>query len=1433
MKKSIIKVFSVILVVVLTLTSAPLSGLVGLELPEWLDFSIISSAAETSGTCGENVTWTFDESAGTLTISGTGAMFDYDSNNRPWESYRYSIKKVIIGNGVTTIGSYAFDWCINLTSVTLGDSITAIGFHAFSTCDISSIKIPDSVITIGSYAFYGCNNLTNVIIGSGVREIYNCSFAYCNKLTNIIIPDNVTLLDSMVFYECVGLTSVTIGNSVTKIDYHTFYGCTSLTDVTIGNSVTIIGEDAFEHCESLTNITIPESVTTIDENAFSYCESLISVTIPSSVTSIGYGAFKSCTSLKDITIYDSVTTIGAYAFNNCTSLTDVYYSGTEESWNKIVNNFNGGNDPLLNATIHFNSTGENIDADFDFESSDYTQGHVISNYINKNNEYEAKYFSGYGVAMDGTSSNVDYCIPGLIKKDNMVPQGITYYPEKDWILISAYNKDKERASVIYALDKTTGKYVAQFDIYNNNGTMHTGHLGGIAISNNNLYLSNGKQLSYISLSKFNVDIGTVATITINDSKSLSSRLGEANVSYVTITDGVMYVGNFYNTTKNFKMRASKDYASVIVGYTLSGTTSDDEWNNLTVSSPSYTYNIADNSGIKEIQSATVKDGNLLLSCSYGRKNDSTLYIVNVGNTPNTSYYVDEIDYSCSALPMMEGITFIDGEVYAVFESAAYYYRDKSLFNKAKNPTDVIWRFDYESILSKISNEFYVGDFENVPIAYDDKGIINLNFKQSWFENNSAQYNHNLSTLCSQFVTLGYDVENLENDLKLIGFKNVFWETEANKDQVDNFIASRDITVNEETYTLLFVGCIGTNSVQWYSNFEPGTGETHASFNNAKNYVYGNIQNYIDTYNIDTSKTKILLCGHSRGAATANLVGAQLIDEEKFATKENIYTYTFATPNPTSSSKTSNSKYDRIFNFVNPEDFVTKVLPAQWGYSRYGTTYTLPSKTNTYAYSTLKSNMQEEYEIILNGQKYHPYPDGEKQTYDVVNTLTNHVNSVNQLYTKEFNWLEDKASIQEFFTQTLCKFMANKPGSTEKNEAQNALLNTLADEGRCDTPIFMLAQYFVVYQGIGGATSGWIMDDYFQEAHQAETYCAYMMSMTGSQVRAYRSGYKNTVNCPVDIEVYDKSTGELVGKIVNNVIDEDVASKDSAIVMSVDGDSKSFWLPSDGEYDIKLIGNDNGTMDYTVAEIDGDSVEKARVNFIDVEIIDNKSISGDFTGEEFTLEEYSLTTEDGMTINNDDLITSGNADEFKFDVTISTEGVGFATGDGTFTKGDYVTVSASTDELNEFLGWYVNGKRVSTDAEYGFVAQNDVELTAKFTNNTQEPEYNYTFEIKQPSRTEIRNKDGIILHAKVDDTAPNGSYVRWESSNDNFDKSADGSNLKIIANNKGYTTFTAILCDADGKELARDSVEMYSKSGFFDKIGGFFRSLFGTTKIYEN
>lgn len=115
-----------------------------------------------------------------------------------------------------------------------------------------------------------------------------------------------------------------------------------------------------------------------------------------------------------------------------------------------------------------------------------------------------------------------------------------------------------------------------------------------------------------------------------------------------------------------------------------------------------------------------------------------------------------------------------------------------------------------------------------------------------------------------------------------------------------------------------------------------------------------------------------------------------------------------------------------------------------------------------------------------------------------------------------------------------------------------------------------------------------------------------------------------------------------------------------------------------------------------------------------------------------------------------------------------------------------------------------------------------------------PDKDFTFSIQEPSRIEIRNKDGIVLHTVVEGELPDGARIEWSWDNNKFDieKNDDGT-LTIIARNNGETTITATVYGADGDILATDSVVMNSKSGFFDKIGGFFRSLFGTTTIYEN
>ena len=157
-------------------------------------------------------------------------------------------------------------------------SVTSIGTSAFGYCDdLTSVTIPNSVTSIGGSAFYSCDGLTSVTIPNSVTSIGYQAFSICSGLTSVIIPNSVTSIGEGAFSNCSGLTSVTIPNSVTSIGHGTFWGCSDLTSVTIPNSVKSIGSSAFSSCSGLTSVTIPNSVTSIGEEAFAYCYELINV----------------------------------------------------------------------------------------------------------------------------------------------------------------------------------------------------------------------------------------------------------------------------------------------------------------------------------------------------------------------------------------------------------------------------------------------------------------------------------------------------------------------------------------------------------------------------------------------------------------------------------------------------------------------------------------------------------------------------------------------------------------------------------------------------------------------------------------------------------------------------------------------------------------------------------------------------------------------------------------------------------------------------------------------------------------------------------------------------------------------------------------------------------------------------------------------------
>ena len=359
MKKKLKSALSLLLCMIMVFGAVAVGG-EGIELPSISDIFGTKATAATSGSCGDNLTWSFDESTGTLEISGTGDMTNYSWANRPWEDSEDLITTVTIGNGVTSIGDYAFYSFDKLAKASIPYCVTKIGNYAFKNCEkLSEINLPNSLTVIGSSAFEDCSDLTSVAIPNSVTSIGESAFEDCTGLTSITIPNSVTSIGNRAFRICDNLSEINVSasnatyssldgvlfdknktrliqypagkpgtkynipNGVISIGDSAFMECLSLTSMSIPVSVTSIGNFAFMRCSGLSNITIPNSVTSIGYRAFADCTTLTDIQIPDSVTSIGNAAFENCTDLANVTIPAGVTTISEYTFSHCRSLTDV------------------------------------------------------------------------------------------------------------------------------------------------------------------------------------------------------------------------------------------------------------------------------------------------------------------------------------------------------------------------------------------------------------------------------------------------------------------------------------------------------------------------------------------------------------------------------------------------------------------------------------------------------------------------------------------------------------------------------------------------------------------------------------------------------------------------------------------------------------------------------------------------------------------------------------------------------------------------------------------------------------------------------------------------------------------------------------------------------------------------------------------------------
>ncbi len=1658
LKKVIIKSLSVMLAVVLTFTAAPLSGFVGLELPKWLDFSIMSSAA-TSGTCGDNLTWTFDESIGTLTISGTGAMSHYStySPQSPWYSLRTQIISVVFETGVTSIGRYAFYECHNLTSITISESVTSIGGTAFEKCasltsftvnsnnknfssdeygvlfnktkttlikypnskksnsyiipdsvtsigeyafencsNLTSITIPNRVKTIGKSAFYGCKKLTSVTIPDGVTSINNSTFRYCSSLQSVKIPDSVKQIYDMAFAYCYNLTSITIPDSVTSIASGTFMDCrslkclrihdsinsigyqalsgcesltsitvdpnnqyysndeygvlfdknkttlmkypagntrtsytvpnnvtsivseafshsTSLTSVTIPDTVTTIGRYAFEYCTSLTNITIPDSVTSIDEYTFRSCCELASIIISNGVTSIGDYAFYSCTSLTSITIPDSVTTIGDYAFAlYSTSLTDVYYSGTEEQWNKIL--IDSNNWCLTNATIHFNSMGvvsgacgEELTWTFDKSTGTLTISGTgdMDNYINEQNN----------TTIDRPWEDFIHEIKNIIIGDSVTAIGDRAFLDCTYLTYVDIGRSVTSIgdfAFYFCIDLTDilipekvrsiGELSFSNCLFLENITLHENiaHIGVQAFiccdSLKNVYYSGTEQQWHKITIEVDNDCLTNATIHYN---SIGPDSGEIENSFYLLEDLVFLDKNEY-----FKLSALSDDGTDITDY-LTWKTNDSSV--AEVVSPGYI--LARSEGLITVsaeKSSSEMDYCYIYVGDPNHIGYSTIY--------DKDYYYNGNGFYSNAAQISNAVDIylslencIADEMQSMYDKDALLGTYEDEFNSLEvgefTVTATVSGNDLSFSRDSYSNT-YSETFSNIPIETIVDDILVLYPYGLTVNSDKKSYTVKVKIESDDFETIEdtitFSVSNLVSKAanEHIDFldTNLTYKTSLHNSYGTNMVKLKDdeeykfskySTFDFDNYYEIVVGDLLINvlNVQKTGNISL-LPTVVTEYNGVINSVISTINTIVyDDYGeaLDISETAIdkfiktskyrddgiyaenvvfqaiqKVCGNTDNADKINKVFAAA-DKTKQVFKflnfgldtiNNIIDFTNRISVFNAYNDASNSfkeVFEKLYESIPASE--TKMREAVKDYINYADNGFAMTAEIIEAYGDLSKKVGTDAITTYLGKSFIDLTSG--MVCEWIGSITL---SSGATFASTAAFATVQAAFGGFLTGAaiglcladLCCNSSEKAAEMGKIIAMSEYspyiiemvkyyennLRTNKNDYAVELfehafAIHKVSQVYITEHTIKAleikrdsiienlfdrkGEYEQVIADTLSIKYQLENMICHSNDTTASVVRKTKV---IAIKCPVDIFVYDEA-GNIVVEIRNDILEYCA----DGIGVCISESEKYICVPAENEYEVKIVSTGEGTMDYIVFEYDESAELESKKK------IDSIPLS---VGKEFNGTIYE--TIDDNSQNYIYSLTSGEDEYFTQEDNCTIEG-------HTTTLINYEASSCTKDGYSGDV-YCENCQRI---IEYG----ESIESTGHIYENgactvcgEKDPSipdnsiYNYTFSIQTPSRTEIRNKDGIILHANVEGNAPEGSYVRWESSNGNFDEDANGNKLETIAKNKGWTTFTAVLCDADGNELARDSVEMYSKSGFFDKIGGFFRSLFGGTKIYE-
>lgn len=647
--------------------------------------------------------------------------------------------------------------------------------------------------------------------------------------------------------------------------------------------------------------------------------------------------------------------------------------------------------------------------------------------------------------------------------------------------------------------------------------------------------------------------------------------------------------------------------------------------------------------------------------------------------------------------------------------------------------EIIPAFDTERV--------YVSDASIIP-SFDplSSGNVNFNYEKSYtkshdgtttvyYDNNfftasNSEYNHQLATASLGLAMAGMHKEHVKGFLETCGFGDkVFskrFELSRNddSDEVAYTFATKKIKGHTVIAVVLRGGDYGN---EWGSNGRVGhlqnTYGYHYGFNKAADYVIENLNAYCEEKGISLHDAKVWVTGYSRAAAVSNCVGMKL-EKDGLIEKDNLYCYTFATPRTVTEENTYKSAQG-IYNIVNPLDLVpcvplnsstsvgisTVVLSyghvKPWNYTRHGNTLELPSALGTWKYRSKLNDMRERFVILTDGDREYVralgiFNGGLLQVIlDILSAST----------ASEKNYVEN---LQD---QTIVPLLELSMGKGITDDA--AILAVIS--GLPGAKQMLQAKGFIerinsspLKESGQSLKQDGVADNPISMQHWPEAYLAWMN--TGIEPKKACAIKSILVQCPVDVEVYD-SDNELVARITDDQVDESIEGHLESYVD--EAGAKTIAMPAGGEYRVVLTATDNGTMSYSVKEIDEDRQLQRKVVFENIEIQDNQVFSGSVDEVVNTdAENYALET-NGETVLPDSDLKGEDLSSIEIKADIS--GPGVVVGEGLYTLGDSVVLEAFGIYDNKLIGWYdENGELISSDSVLTTTAAEAKTFKAKFS-----------------------------------------------------------------------------------------------------------------------